>query len=222
MEVITLFGAFLQSSRPQAGVRAQKLQNRFANIRKTLPRAQRHRGNFFSIDEQRDIFSRMVGARRCGIAAVIGGDHKHIIRPQMRQKTSQPAVKGGNGGGVAGHIVAVAIQHIKINKIDKAEAAKILVFQPPCLRHAIRISFGWDRAGDAAPSKNIADFPHGERSPALLPQQVEHCNARSSREKSCRFAVRVKCGYTPVKGRAITRPTACLPVSTARALRQIS
>ena len=178
MEVITLFGAFLQSSRPQAGRPRPKAPEPFCQYPQNSSACQRHRGNFFSIDEQRDIFSRMVGARRCGIAAVIGGDHKHIIRPQMWQKTSQPAVKGGNGGGVAGHIVAVAIQHIKINKIDKAEAAKILVFQPPCLRHAIRISFGWDRAGDAAPSKNIADFPHGDRSPALLPQQVEHCNAR--------------------------------------------
>ena len=101
MEVITLFGAFLQSSRPQAGRPRPKAPEPFCQYPQTLPRAQRHRGNFFSIDEQRDIFSRMVGARRCGIAAVIGGDHKHIIRPQMRQKTSQPAVKGGNGGGVA-------------------------------------------------------------------------------------------------------------------------
>ncbi len=40
------------------------------------------------------------------------------------------------------------------------------------------------------------------------------------REKSCRSDVRTKSGYSPTNGRAITRPTAYLPVSTARAMRQ--
>jgi len=45
---------------------------------------------------------------------------------------------------------------------------------------------------------------------------------RGSSEKSCRFAVRSYDPGSPRKGRAITRPTACLPVRISRAMRQPS
>ena len=47
-------------------------------------------------------------------------------------------------------------------------------------------------------------------------------SAGGSNEKSWRLAVRLYAPEVPTKGRAMTLPTPCLPVSSLRAMRQYS
>ena len=57
---------------------------------------------------------------------MVGGKEKQIFPFQKRKKASQPPVQFGKGPGVALDIVAVAVFHIEIHQVHKAEALKFL------------------------------------------------------------------------------------------------
>ena len=99
---------------------------------------------------------------------MIGGEDERVIRPEQRQKAREPPVERRGCSGITLHIVAVAIEHIKINKIDKAQAMKILIHKRLRLLHPVCVALGWNCPGNAAPGKNIVDFSHGDGIKALL------------------------------------------------------
>ena len=51
--------------------------------------------------QQRHVLARVIGARRRGIVAVIGGDHHQIVVTQPRQQILQPRVEALEIGGIA-------------------------------------------------------------------------------------------------------------------------
>lgn len=79
----------------------------------------------------------VVGAGGGGVAAMVGGDEKGVLLFQLGEKAAEPAIEAGHGGGVAVHVVAVAVLHVKIHQIDKAQAGEVLLEQGGGLFHAV-------------------------------------------------------------------------------------
>ena len=55
---------------------------------------------------------------------MVGGNQEQVVRPKLRKRAGKPSVNLLKGGGVALRIIAMAIEHIEIDKIHKAEAMK--------------------------------------------------------------------------------------------------
>ena len=68
---------------------------------------------------------------------MVGGDEKGVLLFQLGEKAAEPAIEAGHGGGVAFHVVAVAVLHVKIHQIDKAQAGEVLLEQGGGLFHAV-------------------------------------------------------------------------------------
>src|SRR5258708_19071158 len=77
---------------------AEQLRQRLTEIRKRRAGAEIDiRAHMRAGREQRHVLPRVIGARRRGIVAVIGGDHQEIVVSQRRQHSGEPRVAYAEG-----------------------------------------------------------------------------------------------------------------------------
>ena len=114
---------------------------------------------------------------------MVGRDHHQILRPQPRQQLWQPAVKPVERLGIALRVVAMTIEHIKIDQVDKAKPGKILLGQRQGFGHAVVVTLGLDRAADPPSGKNIINFAHPDGLHRESRQSVEHRVAGCGKRK---------------------------------------
>ena len=103
---------------------AEVLRQRLAEIGKGRSRAEIDAGlDASAVQQQRHVLARMVGARRRRIVAVIGGDHEQIVVAQLRQQARQPRVEPLEVRGIAGDVVAMAVDRIEVDQVGEDQAA---------------------------------------------------------------------------------------------------
>ena len=107
-----------------------------------------------------NVFPAVVGAGAGGVTAVVGGDHQQVTFGQPFHQLCKVAVGFGKGGGIAVHIVAVAVNRIKIHQIDKTKAMEVGLGKGKGLFHAVGIAVGALALANAPSGKDIDDFAH--------------------------------------------------------------
>ena len=80
-----------------------------------------------TVGEDRDVFARMIGGgiHGIGIAAVIGGDHQQVGRPQRIEKRAEQRVEFLERSRESFHVFAVAVEHVEIHEIREDQAARL-------------------------------------------------------------------------------------------------
>ena len=137
-----------------------------------------------AVYEERHIFARMVcGAQIGRVAAVIRGDDQQIVGLQHGQQPAQRYVKRGRRRRIAVDIPAVAVQHIKIDQIDKGQPVKIRFGQLQQTLLPLRVAPGGECLRDAAAGKDIVDLSHADHVFSRLGQQIQHRFARRQQRK---------------------------------------
>ena len=102
---------------------AQILANGLRNASKAAPCTQVHaRTDTFAIGEHRHILTRMIGRWGRGVTTVISRDDEQVLRAQQRQQLCKLPVEFRCRIGIAVHIVAVAVHHVKIHEIHERKA----------------------------------------------------------------------------------------------------
>ena len=76
--------------------------------------------------EQRRVFARVVRTRVAGITPMIRCEDEQIVIPHPRLQFGNLRIKRLQRSGIAPHIAAVAIDHVKIHQVDKEQPVKIL------------------------------------------------------------------------------------------------
>ena len=69
----------------------------------------------------------MVGRRRHGITAVVGGNHKQIILAKTCHNLRELLVKIRKRLGISVHIIAVTINHVRIHQIGETQTVEIFM-----------------------------------------------------------------------------------------------
>src|SRR6185312_5695134 len=133
--------------------RAEIFGDGLADVGQRGARAQAGRGAAGGVGQQRRVLAGMVGGGSGGVAAVVGGEHQKVARSQGGREALQPAVALGQRGGVAGHIVAVAIDHVEVHQVGEDQPARNFRQRRHGLRQAIGIGGHGHVAGDAAAEK---------------------------------------------------------------------
>ena len=97
--------------------------------------------------------------------------HQDVLLPHGGKKLRKAPVKIRQGLCVAVHIVAVAVEHVVVHQVGKAQAMEIPfhIFQRPV--DPLRVGGGAHKIRDAAACENIIDLSHGQN---LLPRFLQH------------------------------------------------
>ena len=155
------------------------LRQGLADIGEAVAPAERTRRDAGSEGEHRDVLARMVGAVPARIAAVIGADDGDVARPQRGAERGQPGIKGGERGGVARDVAAMAVERVEIVEIREDQGARR---RRACGgEHGIegrRVVRRRDRAGDALAGENIGDLADGVDGAAGGNQAIEQGRCR--------------------------------------------
>ena len=75
--------------------------------------------------QQRHAFAGMIGARPGGIAAVIGRNQQQVVIAHRAQDIGQEGVEIAQRLGIARHIAAMAVGHVKVHQVHKAQAREL-------------------------------------------------------------------------------------------------
>jgi hypothetical protein len=122
---------------------AEHVGQRLPEIRKGGARADvGARLDLPSVQEHRHVLSRMIGARRRRIVAVVGGNDEEIIVAQLRQHTGQARVEPLKVRGVAGGVVAMAVDRVEIHQVGEDQTTGLRRHQLFDAIHAVRIALG--------------------------------------------------------------------------------
>jgi hypothetical protein len=119
---------------------AEVVGNRLAEIGERGAGAKVRRPHAGAGHQQRNIFARVVGARRAGIVAVIGGDDEQVRVAKRRQQPRKFDVEPLQVGGIASHIIAVAVYSIEVDEIDEDETLRCLSHDRRELCHAVGVA----------------------------------------------------------------------------------
>ncbi len=103
----------------------------------------------------------MVGSGGGGVHAVIRHDHGDVRWPQTRLQIGQLAVEGGQGVGITGGVVAVAVGHVKFHQIGKQQPFELLFGEGDRGGHGFVIFGGVGRAGDALVGEQVVNLAGG-------------------------------------------------------------
>ena len=95
-----------------------------------------------------------------GITAVVCGDHQNIIRLHVRLDLRQLLIKISQCLRIAVHISSMAVEHVIIHQIDKAESFEILVQIFQCPLNAFCVAGSVYMLGNALAYENILDLTH--------------------------------------------------------------
>ena len=106
---------------------------------------------------------------------MVSGDHEHIVLTHLGHKLAQLAVKHRSCFGIAVHITAVSISHIKVHQVHEAQAFEVLVHDLQCLFHAIHIVLV-DAQGtaNAATGEDIGNLAYADGFKPLALQGIHH------------------------------------------------
>ena len=103
---------------------AEQLGERLAEIGERRARAEVGAGRTAApVEQHRHVLARVIGARRRRIVAVIGGDDQEVVVAQARQQRRQPGVEPLEVGGVAGDVVAVAVDGVEVDEVGEDQTA---------------------------------------------------------------------------------------------------
>ena len=128
-----------------------------------------------AVNKIRHIFAGMVGGLVVGrVAAMVGRDHQNIIGTHFFHERRQPVVELGQRGGVARHIPAVAVQHVKIHQIHKGQSLEIPVGQFQRDLQSLGVAGGADGLANAAARENVINFAHTDGGLARRLNGVQH------------------------------------------------
>ena len=108
------------------------------------------------------------------VAAVIRRNHNQVLRAHLFHKLRQPAVKLRQGRGVAVDVPAVAVKHIEIHQIDKAQAGEVLVGVAHGLVHAVGVALGVDVLRGALARKDVIDLTDRDGVQPRVLEGVQH------------------------------------------------
>ncbi len=101
----------------------------------------------------------MVGGRGAGVAAVVGGDHQDVAGAKALQNFGEGPVEFGQRLRVAVHVVAVAVQHVEIDEVHKAQPVEPAPGQLDGPPDSLRVVPGPDGLRDALAGEDVVDFP---------------------------------------------------------------
>ena len=111
--------------------------------------------------QQGHVLSGVVGGGGvAGVAAVVGSDHHQILLPQGGKESAQPGVKFIQGLGVAHSIPAVAVEHVKVHQIHKAQAMEVPGGIILGVVQAVQIALIVDVLRVAPAGEDIMDLAH--------------------------------------------------------------
>ena len=117
---------------------------------------------------------------------MVGGDDQQIVLAHLRLNLRQLRVKRFQRGGVALHIAAMAVDHIKIHEINKQQAVEILVHRLKRRLHAGRVARRMVAPGDAAMVEDVLNLAHAVNRLAVFGQNVAHRLGRLGAEIAAR------------------------------------
>ena len=142
---------------------AQSLGHGSGDVAEAYPGSQGRGLDLLASRQDGDILSGVVGGGRIGrVAAVVGGDHHHVVLPKLLQQAGQPGVELGQGLGVAVNVPAVAVEHIKVHQIHEAQAVEILLGVVQGVGHAVGVGLVVDVFRGTLSGKNVENFAHGD------------------------------------------------------------
>src|SRR5258705_994930 len=124
-------------------------------------------------DQDGYILARMIGTWRARIVAVVCGHDEEIRIAQRRQEPRERLIDPLQVRGIAGHIVAMAVDRIAVHEVDEDEPVPRLAHRVAEPLHAFGVAGGVRRARDAAPREQVVDLADGHDRHALSRQQVE-------------------------------------------------
>ena len=93
---------------------------------------------------------------------MVGGDHHQILLPQPGQELSQPGVKLRQCLRVAVNVPAVAVEHVKIHQVHKAQTVEILPGVVHGMVHTVSVALVEHMLRGALTGKNIVDLAHSD------------------------------------------------------------
>ena len=108
--------------------------------------------------KQRNVLTAVVGGGGGRVTAVVGGDKQQVFLPEQRQQPSQMNIKAVERLSIAFRVVAVTIEHIKFDQIDKTKPREIGPAQLEGALHSLVVGVGKDLLGDAFSGKDVGDL----------------------------------------------------------------
>ena len=113
-----------------------------------------------------------------GVTAVVGRDHEQIVLLHFPEDFGKALIKIGEGSGVAVNVVAVAVKHVIVNQVDKAEALKLFVHIGKGFLDDVFVSLGVGIFGKAFSCKNVVYFADADDIFAVVPELIQHIHGR--------------------------------------------
>ena len=170
------------------------------------------------VREEERVLARVVGRRRRRVAAVIRGEDEQVARPQLREQVGQARVEVLQAAVEVHRVVAMAPEHVRLDEVREDESRVELAQELLRLLDPLGVRLRGMRLVDVAAGEDVGDLADAvDREPGLADlRQV----VRLARLQRVVVAVRRCATYdpgSPVNGRAMTRPTASLPVRISRA-----
>lgn len=112
------------------------------------------------MNQQGNVFARMIRAGSRRVASVIGGDENVFVLFKCIHKTPEPFVKLHQRRRISRRIVAMSVAHVKINQVGEYQVAFILAAQPVNDGHAPGIVRGVMVLLQAAAAEYLGDLPN--------------------------------------------------------------
>ena len=106
---------------------------------------------------------------------MVGGDHEQVALPERPQHGRQRGVKRLQRGGIALHVVAVAVEHVKIDQIGEDQLARPALQKALCGGNTRRVVFRMVDRRDAAVAEDVLDLADADH---LVPRPVQRVQDR--------------------------------------------
>ena len=155
-------------------VNAEEIHHRGGNIGEGPSGAEILPCLALAVHEHGGVLAGVVGGGGGGVTAVVGGDDEEVILTQGGDEVGEPAVELGQRGGVALHVVAVAVDHVEVHEVGKADAVEIPLGHLGGGGHALGIAPRADGLGDALAYEDIGDLAHGDRVQTRFLDGIQH------------------------------------------------
>ena len=105
---------------------------------------------------------------------MVRGNHEQVVVTQAGHDARKLAVKVAEGTGIAGRVIAVPVDHVKIHEVCVAEPREVAPGRLHRSLDALLVARGEDMVGDAAVRKDVIDLANGEHVLSGLLEHVEH------------------------------------------------
>ena len=171
------------------------------------------------VGEQQRVLARVVGRRRRRVAAVVGGEDQQVAVAQRVEQVGQPAVEVLQAAVEVDRVVAVAPEHVGLDEVHEDQALVELAQQLLGLLDAVDVRLRRVRLVDVAARRRCRRSCRRRGRSCRRRGRASGSSAASARARSRGGSASARsCPGSPTNGRAITRPTACLPVRISRAI----